>query len=109
MISYTWKIKQLTVVPDYSGLQDVVKSVGYSVTASEDDLSTDILLSVELNSVSDPSKFIAYEDLTEETIISWVQPMTDMVELEARATQALLGLRSPPTVTKPLPWTPNTN
>lgn len=109
MITYIWKINELTVVPSISGLQDVVKAVSYSVTASENDISTTIPLSVELNSVNDPDKFISYTDLTEDTVISWVQPMTDMVQLEARATQELAELRSPPIVTKPLPWSPKSD
>jgi hypothetical protein len=109
MITYIWKINEMIVIPSYAGLQDIVKSVGYSVTALEDGYSTDITLSVELNSTVDPDKFIAYEDLTEETVISWVQPMTDMIQLESRAQIALTELRTPAIVAKPLPWTPNTN
>lgn len=109
MITYIWKINELTVVPSDLGLQDIVKSVRYSVTASEDGISTIIPLSVELNSVSDPDKFIAYSDLTEDTVISWIQPMTDMLELESRAAIELAELRSPPIVTKPLPWSPKSD
>lgn len=109
MILYTWKIQELTVAPNDSGLQDVVKSVRYSVTASEDEFSTDIELSVALNPIADPNQFVAYVDLTEQTVLDWIQPMTDIIELEARAAMALQELRTPPIVTKPLPWTPNTN
>ena len=109
MITYTWKIQELTVATNDAGLQDVVKSVRYSVTASEDEFSTDIELSVALNPIADPNQFVAYSDLTEQTVLGWIQPMTDMIQLEARAVQSLQELRNPPIVTKPLPWTPNTN
>jgi len=109
MIVYTWKIKELTVAPNDLGLQDVVKSVRYSVTATEDGISTDIELSIALNAISDPDQFIAFADLTEQTVLGWVQPMTDMIELEARAMMYLQELRNPPIVTKPLPWTLATN
>jgi hypothetical protein len=109
MITYTWKIQELNVAPNDSGLQDVVKSVRYYVTASEDEVSTDIELSVALNAIADPDQFVAFADLTEQTVLDWVQPMTDMIELEARAMMYLQELRKPPIVTKSLPWTPNTN
>lgn len=104
MITYTWKINELTVMPTISGLQDVVKAVRYTVVAMEDGLSTSITLSVELNSVSDPNTFISYKDLSENTVIGWVQSMTDMVQLEARAQIELGVLRDPAPVNKPLPW-----
>lgn len=109
MITYTWKIQELTVAPNDSGLQDVVKSVRYSVTATEEDISTDIGLSVALNPIADPNQFVAYSDLTEQTVLDWIQPMTDMIELEARATLVLQELRTPPIVTKPLPWSPKSD
>jgi len=107
MINYTWKIQELIVATNDSGLQDVVRSVSYSVTAIEEGISTTIPLSLELNPISDPNQFVAYGDLTEQTVLGWVQPMTDMIELEARAQQNLQELRNPPIVAKPLPWTPN--
>jgi hypothetical protein len=105
MINYTWKIQELTVATSELGLQDVVKSVRYVVTASEDGISTDIELSVALNAIADPDQFVAFVDLTEQTVLGWIQPLTNMIQLEATAMMYLQELRKPPIVTKSLPWT----
>lgn len=100
MIDYVWKINQLVITE----LENVVKSVSYSVTASENGLSTDIELSVELHPVTDPDKFIAYQDLSEAVVLAWVKSMTDMIQLEGQAQLSLAELRTPLIETKALPW-----
>jgi len=106
MINYSWDIKEIQVAPFEEGLENVVKSVGYCVTAtdSSDNLFTVIYGSVALAPVANPEQFIMYESLQKETVIGWLQNILDMTELESRANIEINIQRNPPIITKPLPW-----
>jgi len=71
-ISYIWKIGQLQVVASKNGLDNVVQSVDWSLSAVDGDCSVETSANTWLED-ADPSKFVQFESLDEATVLSWVQ------------------------------------
>ena len=69
---YEWKIGQLEIVPSENGLTDIVKTVDWSYSATEDDCVATTYGQTELNS-PDTSTFIAFKSLTEDDVLMWVK------------------------------------
>ena len=91
----TWKVRNINCILNQNGKQNIVKEVEFIV----DGLVNGV---VEIPYV--PGDFLAYDDLTEDTVIGWVKTaLTDSIvaAFEDRAAE----LQAPPTTEyKPLPW-----
>jgi hypothetical protein len=70
-MKFTWAVKQLNVIPAKGQHSDVVHSVAWEVTGSneKESASTSGALSVNTDNVQN---FVAYDNLTEEKVLSWV-------------------------------------
>jgi hypothetical protein len=70
-MKYTWAIKQLNVIPSKGQHTDVVHSIEWDVTGvdGDDSASTSGALSINTDNVQN---FVAYENLTEEQVLSWL-------------------------------------
>ena len=105
MITYEWHVDNCVVAKSEFNCTDVVKSVEYTVIATDDITSLSVSLSgsLALSEVSDPAMFIEFKDLTESKVLGWVTTMVDMIELEGSARLKLDALAQTLTV-KQLPW-----
>jgi hypothetical protein len=70
-VKFTWTVRQLNVIPTKEQRTDVVHSVAWEVTGvdGEDSSTASGALSVNTDNVGN---FVAYENLTEEQVLSWV-------------------------------------
>ena len=70
-MKFTWAVKQLNVIPTKGQHKDVVHSIEWDVTGvdGEDSASTSGALSINTDVTEN---FTAYENLTEEQVLSWV-------------------------------------
>jgi hypothetical protein len=81
MINYSWKFR--AEVAEVGGLEDVIKVVAWTLTAS------DGVREVETSSRlgfpdPDPKNFVPFEALTQETLVQWVEtnPAIDLPKLK---------------------------
>ncbi len=81
-ISYIWKIGQLQIVTSKNGLNNVVQSVNWSLSAVDGDCSVETSANTWLED-ADPSKFVQFQSLDEATVISWVQDAIDSAALNS--------------------------
>jgi hypothetical protein len=106
-ISYSMNIDSLDCVPSLDGLSNVVTRAIWTMTGTDGDLTASTSASTEFPAPSPEQPFIAFEDLTEETVIGWVEANADAAYLQSRR-EVIAGLISdqiaPPIVTPPLPW-----
>ncbi len=99
----TWKIENMIVKPQDGSHTDVVVTAAWRCSASDGDKTASNYGSMGFASPGDD--FIAYPDLTEETVLGWCYANgVDKDAVEANVARELDMLVNPPTVAKPLPW-----
>lgn len=87
-MEHTWKIYNLK-----RNLSDgVVTTVTYACESNHDNVSTRKI--GEFDVTGDPSDvdFIAYEDLTETTVLGWVDSNVDKVSIETENSSSINGI-----------------
>jgi hypothetical protein len=89
--TYSWSVQLLKVLPSEAGLTDVVKKVHATLEADNGLGKTCSQLLVTALGPPDPENFIAYESVTEEDVIGWVEDVLGVdavnawkAELDAR-------------------------
>ena len=112
MNTYEWRIDALHAALEAEGLENVVRTVFYSVVGTEGTNPSITFtyggLSVDVPQPDPDAPFVPYEDLTEEETVSWVQAAYSeeaLAFLYATIDERLEVLKTPPSVPLPLPWT----
>lgn len=103
MIEYTWNFPSLEVELSQNGLEKVVSVVHWRLTAKDGDYLTDIYGSVSLDPPQAMS-FIAFDNLTEQDITSWVEAKLDVEQLKSSLETQINTMKHPTTITVPPPW-----
>jgi uncharacterized lipoprotein YmbA len=102
MNTYTWKIEQLDCIPD----GNVVSNIHWRVSATDGANMTEAYGTQAIkHDAKDP--FTAYEALTKDTVIGWVQEamgIDAVTRLQEALDKQLETLANPPVITPPLPW-----
>lgn len=96
-IKYTWNISQL----ERNSSNGFVITAHYRVLAEENSLHTSTYGTVGWSETS--PDFTAFEDLTEEIVIGWVQEKLDKKTIETMLATQLEALKNPPIIPG-LPW-----
>lgn len=111
-ITYTWRIEQLDCVPTEGGLHNVVQQIHWRLFGTDGTNTLDLFGVVPLGD-ADPEDFTLYTELTQPTVISWLEAAIDaqtdednltVAQLRANLAGMLAAIRTPPVVTPPLPW-----
>ena len=98
-----WKVESMIVKPQDGSYTDVVVTATWRCTAVDGEHSASNYGSMGFASPS--GDFIAYPDLTEDTVLGWIWANgVDKAEVEANVARELDMQVNPPTVAKPLPW-----
>ena len=98
-----WKVESMIVKPVDGAYTDCVVTATWRCTAVDGDYSASNYGSMGFASPS--GDFIAYPDLTEDTVLGWIWANgVDKAEVEANVARELDMQVNPPTVAKPLPW-----
>jgi hypothetical protein len=105
MNTYIWKISSLDCVSD--GESKVVYCIHWRING-DDAVNTAEIYGKQSIEKNTKNTFIAYEDLTEAEVITWLQETMgeDVVtKLQESLDKQLENLANPPVVNLPLPWT----
>lgn len=111
-LTYTWRIDRLDVTPTHGELSNVVRKIHWRLFGNDGTNTLDLYGDVPLSD-ADPENFTVYEDLTEGTVIGWLEAAIDARASEEEPTVAQLrtGLagmlaakRTPVVVPMPVPW-----
>jgi hypothetical protein len=106
MNTYTWVISALDCVPSLDGRTNVVSVAHWRLNATDGN-HTVTSYGTQYLGYANSNAFIAYSDLTNETVIGWVQ--TAMGDEQVQAIQSSLDnqiekLITPTIISPPLPW-----
>ena len=73
-VEYVWKVGQLKIATSKDGLNNVVQSVIWTLSAVDADFYVETAAETFLSD-PDPNKFVQFEFLDEATVLSWVQSL----------------------------------
>lgn len=116
MVTYTWTITKLDVVPSLNTLSNVVKNVHWMLTLTKEvnnvPYSTTCTGKITLDEPSE-SSFIAYDQITFENVVSWVENFlgenqVNLLQSDLMSTvdSAISRTNNPPFINLRLPWEP---
>ena len=98
-----WKVESMIVKPVDGSHNDVVVTATWRCTAVDGEYSASNYGSMGFASPS--GDFIAYPDLTEDTVLGWIWANgVDKDATEAAVAQQIENQINPPIVSPPLPW-----
>jgi len=108
-IIYTWTVIEMQVLLDVNSMQNVVYFVKFIVTAEKDGITiTSREWDVFLPQPEVGTNFIAFDNLTNDTVIGWCQQVLGPEFTEgvySRLSERInLILSSQDPIRKPLPW-----
>lgn len=102
-----WVIAALDCKPSVDGLTDVVSTIHWRKQATETVGETTYTADTYgACTVSEPDaeNFTAFEDLTEEVVIPWLEATLDVEAIDASLDAQIETQKNPPVVTKKAPW-----
>jgi hypothetical protein len=104
MITYKTQITSMTYVPTVSGFTDVVINITWNRYANENIYSTarTYTTTYTIQDIN-PETYIPYQDLTEATVINWVESSVNLVEVDLGMANEIAKQQAIPTVTT-FPW-----
>jgi len=110
-ITYSLRVDTLDRVPSLDGLTAVVTRAIWTMTGvDEEDRTATSSASTEFPAPTPEQPFIAFADLSEATVVGWIETHTDPAYLQSRRdhiAQLIADQISPPIVTSRPPWEPD--
>lgn len=106
MVDYTWTFSNCKVIQKLGDLENVIKSVDWTLTASDGLHSVCATGTTEFTG-ADPLQFVDFTSITKEQMIDWVLSGISSEELDAVKSQLekdLIELNKPVLVQMPLPF-----
>jgi len=104
MITYKWEVLSLYTKPSLDGLENVVRRVTWRYQITDGGNYGEIYQDTYLPDPSGSNTYIAYPNLTEETILGWIQSIEDVPALQAELQLRLEKSKNPDIIENKLPW-----
>ena len=101
--TYDWGIAQLEVAPSEDGLTDVVKTVHWTLSATQDDLRASAYGSAGMDA-PEAEAFTPYAELSKADVVAWLEAKLDADQLRTALSEQIQAQRTPAIITPPLPW-----
>ena len=98
MNNYTWKINAVDCYTSKDGLEKVAYNVHWSYFATNGE-HTASMIGVQSIGEPNPDNFVAFEDLTEDDVISWISASMDVEQMQANLDKQIEDLVAPKVVT----------
>jgi hypothetical protein len=98
MNNYTWRINAVDCYTSKDGLEKVAYNVHWSYFATNGE-HTASMIGVQSVGEPNPDNFVAFEDLTEDDVISWISASMDVEQMQANLDKQIEDLVAPKVVT----------
>lgn len=104
MINYTWTFPAFDCVIDEDGLQNVVTTVHWILTGTDEDNISATVYGSQGVGQPNPEAFTPFPDISEEQVIGWMKSSMDVDALEANIALQIDLIKHPVTEVLPAPW-----
>lgn len=101
--TYKWDFYAFDVAPSENGYTDLIKSISWKMIANNGTHQCEMHSKLPLE-YPNPENFIAFENLTEEQVISWAESKVNVADFKSSLDYSLELLTNPPIITKQAPW-----
>lgn len=104
MITYTWNINKMYTKPLLNGLTNVVHTIDWSYIGTDENNNT---ASIQVPMIlPEPSEenFTPYNNITEEMVISWLESILNIEDLQQGIIDKIELIKNPPIIELPFPW-----
>lgn len=98
MNNYTWRINAVDCYTSKDGLEKVAYNVHWSYFATNGE-HTASMIGVQSIGEPNPDNFVAFEDLTEDDVISWISASMDLEQMQVNLDKQIEDLVAPKVVT----------
>jgi hypothetical protein len=105
-ITNTWDIVQMEAYPEYEGEPDVVFTVHWTLSATDDTYTGSVYGSIGVT-LTEGGIFTPFADLTKAQVIGWVHNAMgeeQVAAYEVGVANDIASQIAPTVVTPPLPW-----
>ena len=102
MNNITYKINKLEILPSYNQFVNVVKTVHFSISISDQGYSTEIIDCINLSEPI-PFQYISFDSLSQEIVEKWIKDRIDVQRIENVLKQKLESIKNPTVLANP-PW-----
>ena len=98
MNDYTWRINAVDCYTSKDGLEKVAYNVHWSYFATNGE-HTASMIGVQSIGEPNPDNFVAFEDLTDDDVISWISAAMDVEQMQSNLDKQIEDLVAPKVVT----------
>jgi len=100
--TYSWNIAAVDRKPTDGDLSDVIYNVHWRYTADNGNNVTATIIGTQSIAAPDSENFIAYADVTEANVISWIESEMDLTEMKSNLDAQITEIVTPTSITSPL-------
>lgn len=104
MITYTWNINKIYTQPLLNGLTNVIHTIDFSYIGTDENNNTSFIQFPTLLPEPLNENFIAYNNITEEMVISWLELILNIEDLQQSIIEKIEIIKNPPIIEIPFPW-----
>lgn len=114
MTQFNWAINQLNCRPHVDGLDDIINVIHWTYSATDIDETGKEWFASSYGTAGvdqpNPQNFTPYADVTEPQVVSWLEEVLPVADMQASLLANIELQKHPNEVTLPLPWsqTPTT-
>ena len=101
--TFTWKVKSLAIKPIQGEFTDVVITAQWNCNGQQESYSGSYYQSTDFQA-PESSKFIPYNDLTQDEVLGWIWQYVDKATVEGYVQTQIDNQINPPIVYPELPW-----
>ena len=109
---FSWTINQLNSKPTSDGLQNVINVIHWTYSATDTDETGKEWFASSYGTAGvdqpNPQNFTPYADVTEPQVVSWLEEVLPVADMQASLLANIELQKHPVEVTLPLPWAPIT-
>lgn len=103
-ITYNWSFPQFDVAPSLDNLNDVVVTVHWRLSGTdEDNVTSEVYGTVNLG-VPNPDDFTTFDSITKEQTIEWVSGAMDVPALKQNIANSIALMKNPPQISMQPPF-----
>ena len=107
MINYTWTIAALEYATEENSLNKVVKTVHWRYKGTDETSGISYeLFGAQAMDKPNTAVYIPYDELTEATVVSWLEKKLDVTSFQASITAEIEKIKNPPIVIDHNPFAP---
>lgn len=103
-IVYNWSFPQFDVAPQINNLNDVVVTVHWRLSGTDEDNVTAECYGTVTLGLPNPTDFTTFDNITKDQTIEWVSGAMDVPALKENIANSINTMKNPPSISMQPPF-----